>query len=142
MLPTRQQEIDDFKQQINLTEYAAAQGYVLDRSESSRNSVTMRGPGGDKIIIGRDASSGHWIYFSVRDDADNGTIIDFIQNRQRLDLGGARKALRPWVGSPSPTRQTLPRTLCRRRGAYFQRPGPYPGAVRRHAAGSGRAPLP
>lgn len=102
MRPTRQQEIDDFKQQINLTEYAAAQGYVLDRSESSRNSVTMRGPGGDKIIIGRDASSGHWIYFSVRDDADNGTIIDFIQNRQRLDLGGARKALRPWVGASSP----------------------------------------
>ncbi len=109
MRPTRQQEINDFKQQINLTEYAAAQGYVLDRSESSRNSVTMRGPGGDKIIIGRDASSGHWIYFSVRDDADNGTIIDFIQNRQRLDLGGARKALRPWVGaSPHPPGKPAP----------------------------------
>jgi hypothetical protein len=102
MLPTRQQEIDDFKQRINLTEYAAAQGYVLDRKESSRNSVTMRGPGGDKLIIGKDANSGHWIYFSVRNDADNGTIIDFVQNRLQEGLGAVRKALRPWVGSVSP----------------------------------------
>jgi len=135
MFPTREQEIDDFKRRINLTEYAAAQGYALDRKESSRNSVTMRGPGDDKIIIGKDANSGHWIYFSVRDDADNGTIIDFIQNRQRFDLGEVRKALRP-------KSQTLARGLCRRRGAYFQRPCPDTGTVRGHAAGSRRAPLP
>ena len=109
MFPTRQQEIDDFKRRINLTEYAAVQGYVLDRKETSRNSVTMRGPGDDKIIIGRDANSGHWIYFSVRDDADNGTIIDFVQNRQRLDLGEVRKALRPWIGeNPGPARRPSP----------------------------------
>jgi hypothetical protein len=107
MFPTRIQEIDDFKRRINLTEYAAAQGYVLDRKESSRNSVTMRSPDGDKIIIGRDTESHHWIYFSVRDDADNGTIIDFIQNRQRLDLGGVRKELRPWVGG-NPTLRRRP----------------------------------
>jgi hypothetical protein len=99
MFPIRQQEIDDFKRRINLTEYAAAQGYVLDRKESSRNSVTMRGPDGDKIIIGKDANSGHWLYFSVRNDADNGTIIDFVQNRLQEGLGEVRKALRPWVGS-------------------------------------------
>ena len=106
MFPIRQQEIDDFKRRINLTEYAAAQGYVLDRKESSRNSVTMRGPDGDKIIIGKDANSGHWIYFSVRNDADNGTIIDFVQNRLQEGLGEVRKALRPWVGSsPQSTRR-------------------------------------
>lgn len=107
MAQTRTQEIDDFKRQINLTEYAATQGYVLDRKESSRNSVTMRGPGGDKIIIGKDANSGHWVYFSVRNDADHGTIVDFIQNRQRMALGEARKALRPW-SEKIPTRHADP----------------------------------
>jgi len=91
------QEIDRFKQQINLTEYAACQGYVLDRKESSRNSVTMRGPNNDKIILGKDGTSGDWIYFSIRDEADHGTIIDFVQKRQRLNLGEMRKQLRTWI---------------------------------------------
>lgn len=109
MFPTREQEIDDFKRRVNLSEYAAALGYTLDRKESSRNSVTMRGPGDDKIIIGKDAASHHWIYFSVRDDADNGTIIDFIQNRQQASLGEVRKALRPWIGeNPAPPRRPPP----------------------------------
>jgi hypothetical protein len=43
MRATRKTEIEDFKRRINLTEYAAAHGYVLDRKASSRNSITMRG---------------------------------------------------------------------------------------------------
>lgn len=35
-------ELEAFKTNINLTEYAADQGYELDRRESSRNSVIMR----------------------------------------------------------------------------------------------------
>ncbi len=112
MFPTREQEIEDFKRRINLTEYAVAQGYVLDRKESSRNSATLRGPGDDKIIIGKDAASGHWIYFSVRDNADHGTIVDFVQNRQRLTLGELRKALRPWLGeNPHPPRKPAPESF-------------------------------
>ena len=34
-------------------------------------------PGGDKIVIAQDEDQ-HWIYFSVRDDSDNGSIIDFV----------------------------------------------------------------
>jgi hypothetical protein len=98
MRPTRQTELNEFKRRINLTEFAAAQGYVLDRKASSRNSITMRGPGDDKIIVGRDDASDHWIYFSVRDDRDCGTIVDFVQNRDRLTIGELRKALRPWIG--------------------------------------------
>ncbi len=33
---------------------------------------------GDKIVVKRDAD-GHMVYFSVRDDSDNGSIIDFVQ---------------------------------------------------------------
>jgi hypothetical protein len=34
----------------------------------------------------------------VRDDADNGSIIDFVQRRRRCTLGDVRRELRPWIG--------------------------------------------
>jgi hypothetical protein len=95
--PRQRDELERFKTGINLTEYAAAEGYLLDRRASSRNSVVMRHPGGDKIVIAR-GEDDHWIYFSVRDDSDNGSIIDFIQHRRRCSIGEVRQELRPWVG--------------------------------------------
>ena len=98
-------ELERFKSHINLTEYMAAQGYKLDKAESSRHSAVMRGPGDDKLIVAK-GQDGHWVYFSVRDEADNGSIIDFVQRRQALNLGQVRQALRPWIGEaaerPSP----------------------------------------
>ena len=91
-------ELDDFKSAINLIAYATAQGYVLDKGASSRNSALMRHPAGDKIVIAR-GTDRHWIYFSVRDTTDNGTIIDFVPNRKGLALGGVRQHLRPWTGN-------------------------------------------
>ena len=44
----------------------------------------------------------HWIYFSVRDDIDNGSIIDFIQHRRRCTLGAVRRELRTWIGGAVP----------------------------------------
>ena len=37
----RPEELEDFKSRINLSEYAAACGYRLDRKASSRNSAVM-----------------------------------------------------------------------------------------------------
>lgn len=93
-------ELDDFKSRIDLREYAASQGYELDRRESSRGSSIMRNGKNDKLVMKRNPN-GHYVYFSVRDDADNGTIIDFVQRRQRISLGVVRKELRPWIGRPS-----------------------------------------
>ncbi len=90
-------ELESFKSTIDLRAYAASQGYVLDRKESWRGSAVMRHAGGDKVIIKRDAD-GHYVYFSVRDDDDHGTIIDFAQHRLRLNFGALRKELRPWMG--------------------------------------------
>ncbi len=95
-------ELEEFKTTINLSAYAASQGYELDRKESSRNSVIMRNGGGDKIVIAR-GLDGHWIYFSVRDDTDNGSIIDFVQNRKGCKLGRVRQELRPWIGGGNPS---------------------------------------
>ena len=99
----RQDELERFKSQINLAEYAEAQGYEIDRRESSRASTVMR-RGDDKIIVATD-QDGHGIYFSVRDDRDNGSIIDFVQKRQGLNLGEVRKELRPWVGDQAQQRR-------------------------------------
>jgi hypothetical protein len=90
-------ELESFKTSIDLRAYAASQGYELDRKESWRGSAVMRHASGDKVIIKRDAD-GHYVYFSVRDEADHGTIIDFAQHRLRLSFGDLRKELRPWIG--------------------------------------------
>lgn len=98
MLGNDAAELAGFKRSINLTEYAASTGYELDKRESSRNSAVMRHPNGDKIIIARQAEN--WVYFSVRDDKDNGSIIDFVMHRQAGGMGQARQTLRQWIGQP------------------------------------------
>lgn len=101
LMENRNDELDQFKTRINLAEYAAAQGYQLDRRESSRNSAVMRRESDDdKIIVATD-TDGHGIYFSVRDDQDNGSIVDFVQRRKGLNLGQVRRELRPWCGASS-----------------------------------------
>ena len=110
-------ELEEFKSRIDLREYAASEGYALDRKESSRASSVMRS-GSDKIVIKRDADS-HYIFFSVRDDGDNGTVIDFAQKRKGLNLGQVRKELRPWVGrvsSPVPLFAQLEKSRKDRQG--------------------------
>lgn len=100
-------ELHRFKTAINLTEFAASRGYALDTGHSSRHSAVMRHPDGDKIVIARDAASRDWIYFSVRDERDNGTVIDFVQFRDGGNLGKVRQTLRAWLGDACP-RPPLP----------------------------------
>lgn len=97
----REQELESFKTDINLVGFATSHGYELDVRASSRNSATMTNAAGDKIIVGR-ALDGHWIYFSVRDDRDHGSIIDFVQHRGGGSLGEVRKRLRSPAISPTP----------------------------------------
>jgi hypothetical protein len=96
---SRQEELEKFKTEINLVEYAQSQGYQYISQASSRNSAVLAHDNGDKIVVATD-TDGHGIYFSIRDDADNGTIIDFVQNRSNPSLGGVRKELRDWRDEP------------------------------------------
>ena len=96
----REDELTRFKTDINLVEYVASKGYQVIKGESSKASTVMVDGQGDKLIIAT-AEDGHGIYFSVRDDADNGSIIDFVQRLQGLNLGQVRKELRPWIGVSS-----------------------------------------
>ena len=92
-------ELRAFKTQINLVEYAVSCGYEVDKKETSTNSVVLRRQtDNDKIIVKTD-QGGHGVYFSVRDDNDNGTIVDFVKRRKGFNLGEIRKELRPWIGA-------------------------------------------
>ncbi|GJL84214.1 MAG: hypothetical protein DHS20C12_28390 [Pseudohongiella sp.] len=92
-------ELEWFKRQINLCDYATSFGYVRQAAHSTGVSVTMVHPQGDKVVIARRAKE-HWIYFSVREDSDHGTVIDFHQRRTGANLGQTRRALRLWLGVP------------------------------------------
>ena len=92
-------ELESFKH-IDLRAYAASQGYQLDAKASCRGTAVMRHPVSDDKVIIKRGTDGHYVYFSVRDERDNGTIIDFVQFRQGLSLGATRKELRPWIGQP------------------------------------------
>ena len=91
----RKEELEKFKTEINLVEYAQSKGYQYITKQSSRNSAVLAHDNGDKIVVATD-TDGHGVYFSVRDEADNGTIVDFVQNRSNPSLGGVRKELRDW----------------------------------------------
>lgn len=96
-------ELDHFKRAANLTEIAASLGYQLTPGQRlTAASISMRHPRtDDKVIVRRDAD-GHWTYFSVRDDRDCGSVIDFLQRRRSLGLGAVRKELRAWLREDRP----------------------------------------
>jgi Protein of unknown function (DUF3991) len=90
-------ELEHFKRDIKLHEYAAVLGYEIDARESSKREIVMR-RGGDKISIRMDADR-HYVYYSFRDEQDHGTIMDLVMRRQGKNFGAARKALRTWSGA-------------------------------------------
>jgi Toprim-like/Protein of unknown function (DUF3991)/Relaxase/Mobilisation nuclease domain len=110
----RADELERFKTEINLVEYAFNSGYEIDRNKSSQNCIVLKDNTGDKILVGVDNRDRHYFYYSVKDDRDCGSIIDFIQKRKNLNLGEVRLELRPWINSsysptPTPTIEPIPK---------------------------------
>lgn len=102
---SRSEELESMKR-IDFCQYAVSRGFVVDRKKSSRSSVVLRHANGDKLIVGK-TSSGQYIYFNAKGN-DSGSIIDFIQTRDRVSLGEVRKLLRPWLNGPSVLLSDLP----------------------------------
>jgi hypothetical protein len=93
-------ELDRFKSDIDFVSFAATRGYRVDRRESSRGYVVLRHPvTDDKIVVSRARQDQHWIYFSVRDPRDHGSIVDFVQRRDGGTLGAVRRELAAWSGA-------------------------------------------
>ena len=95
----RNEELDQFKTKINLVEYALDNGYEIDKKKSSTNCIVLKDNQGDKILIGLDKTDNHYFYYSLKNQTDKGSIIDFIQKRKNLNLGEVRKELRPWTNN-------------------------------------------
>jgi hypothetical protein len=104
------EELDRFKR-INLCDFAASRGYRLVRREATRgggsrgstaSSLLLRHPVTDDKIVARLDRDGHWTYFSVRDDRDNGTIVDFVLRRGAGTISSVRDELRAWIGEVRP----------------------------------------
>ena len=96
-------DLSTFKRQINLAEFSTTFGYQLDRRKSTKASIAMKS-GNDKIIVSK--KGGVWVYFSVTNDQDSGTIIDFVAHRTQQTIAQIGKQLADWSGLGSSS--TLP----------------------------------
>lgn len=92
----RANELARFKTDIDLVAYCAGCGYEIDKVESSRTSTIMR-MSGAKIGVAVD-TDGYWVYSDLRNEGKGGSIIDFVQHTQGLNLGQVRKELRGAAG--------------------------------------------
>ncbi|MGI2257530.1 MobV family relaxase [Candidatus Cardinium hertigii] len=74
-------DLERIKREVNLVQHVSSMGYVLDKSKSSNTWAVMEKEG-DKVLIKNGPNqNGHWMYKSLVDDKDKGTIVDFMQNR-------------------------------------------------------------
>ncbi|GAA4493053.1 hypothetical protein GCM10023172_01090 [Hymenobacter ginsengisoli] len=99
-------ELDRFKRDIDLVDYAQRQGYEI-RKESRRGDWHHLVRDDEHVIITRKGD--HQVYLNTGDDRDAGSIIDFAKTRggdgQGLSLGQVRQQLREYLdGAPAPAR--------------------------------------
>jgi len=94
------QELERFKERIDLVEYAQRQGYQI-KAQGKRNDWQHLENGGEHIIVSR--KDDKQVYFNPGDDRDKGTIIDFVKTRQHKNLGEVRQHLREYLNEyPEP----------------------------------------
>ena len=100
-------ELEGFKQNINLCEFAESLGFSLDRSKSSRRVKVYR-LDQDKIIVWV-GDGGHWVYRNERNHSDHGSIVDFVMKQEGCNLGRARIALRRYLGASPHSSPSCPK---------------------------------
>lgn len=85
-------ELNSFKTNINLVEYATNYGFQIISNKTSENSIFMR-KDEEKIIIKKDKDD-HYVFFNANNN-QGGSIIDFCKNYGNFkNLGFIRKELR------------------------------------------------
>ncbi len=87
-------ELERFKTEVNLVEYATGYGYTgFDSNKSSKACVVLRNRTNDgKIGISR-GDDRHWIYYDFR-RCEGGSVIDLVMRHMNVSLGKARREIR------------------------------------------------
>lgn len=99
-------ELDRFKRDIDLVDYAERQGYQV-KKEGKRGDWHQLEKDGEVLIVTRKAD--HQVYLNTGDDRDKGSVIDFAKTRggngHGLNLGQVRQQLREYLhDGPAPAR--------------------------------------
>ncbi|WP_345237911.1 toprim domain-containing protein [Hymenobacter saemangeumensis] len=99
-------ELDRFKRDIDLVDYAQRQGYTI-KKESRRGDWHHLVRDEEHLVVTRKGD--HQVYLNTGDDRDAGSIIDFAKTRggdgHGLNLGQVRQQLREYLdGAPAPAR--------------------------------------
>lgn len=100
------EELQQLERNLNLVDFAIAEGYVKNVKKSTRSSIHLEHPHGDRIVVKPDPIEFD-TYFSTQDNSDCGTIVDFIQRRQNLGLAQIRQLLRRLSKEKTPSRKRL-----------------------------------
>ncbi|MBU2708716.1 DUF3991 and TOPRIM domain-containing protein [Zooshikella marina] len=95
-------ELERFKTDIDLVQYAASRGFEIVRSESSKSCQKLRIGKEEQILVFKDKGGGHYVYKSVYNEDNKGSIIDFVQKMDHCNLGEVRKKLRDFARMPKP----------------------------------------
>ncbi len=86
-------QLDEAKKE-DLSIFASAQGYEMDKSKSSQSYRVMKHPEtGDKIIISK-TKNDVYMYYNVDNQQDKGTVYDFFKNRGVTDPKEMLKAIK------------------------------------------------
>ncbi|MCH8500248.1 MAG: DUF3991 and toprim domain-containing protein [Marinobacter sp.] len=101
-MQSRNDEIELFKSQVNLAELAASYGFARDAVKSTRHTYSMQDGQGNHLVISVNPATGHWRWFNPVAPEESGTVIDFVQHMEQVNLGEVRKILRHRLAMPSP----------------------------------------
>lgn len=87
-------ELERFKIEVNLVEYAMSYGYNrLDRNKSCKTCTVLRRREDDGKIAVMRGHDDHWVYYDFR-RGEGGSALDFVMQHKGCNLGQARKELR------------------------------------------------
>jgi hypothetical protein len=114
------QELDRFKQSIDLVDYATRRhGYDVKKA-GPRGHWHQLEKDGEMLIVSRKGD--HQVYLNPGDDRDSGSIIDFVKTRENQTLGQVRQTLRQYLGEPEQGWQAATSPLPPAPAAYAPKP--------------------